>query len=147
MEVKRWRLKGKKIVFTNGVFDLLHQGHLSSLNEAASLGDMLIVAVNSDSSVKKLKGDSRPVLNETTRANILAALTVTDAVIIFSEDTPLSLIQNLLPDVLVKGGDYKIEDIAGAKEVIENGGEVVLANIIEGVSTTKIISTLNTGQG
>ena len=143
MEVNRWKLTGKKIVFTNGVFDLLHAGHLSSLNEAAGYGDVLIVAVNSDSSVKKLKGDSRPVMDERTRASLLASLAATDAVIIFSDDTPADTIRAILPDVLVKGGDYKVGDIAGAKEVLANGGEVILAKIVDGISTTNIISKLN----
>lgn len=142
MEVKRWRLKGKKIAFTNGVFDILHEGHIASLSEAASYGDILIVAVNADASVKRLKGPSRPVNNEQSRALILASLVITDAVIIFEEDTPLHLIQTILPDVLVKGGDYTVEQIAGAKEVLANGGEVKLARIIEGISTTGIIEKM-----
>ena len=141
-QVERWKLLGKKVVFTNGVFDILHEGHLSSLNEAASHGDVLIVAVNGDTSVKRLKGDSRPVNNESSRALLLASLLVTDAIILFHEDTPLEIIKALLPDVMVKGGDYKIEEIAGAKEVLQNGGQVILANIVEGVSTTGIINKM-----
>jgi rfaE bifunctional protein nucleotidyltransferase chain/domain len=143
-EVQRWRLKNKKVVFTNGVFDILHEGHIASLSEAASYGDMLIVAVNSDSSVKKLKGPARPVNNEASRALLLASLVFTDAVIIFSDDTPLALIKALLPEVLVKGGDYTVDQIAGAREVIENGGTVKLAAIVPGVSTTNIISRMKT---
>lgn len=138
-EVHRWRLKDKKIVFTNGVFDILHPGHIASLSDAASLGDVLIVALNSDASVKKLKGPERPVNSEQSRALILASLAVTDAVVIFDEDTPRNLIARLLPDVLVKGGDYTIDQIAGASEVIANGGEVVISEIVEGFSTTSII--------
>jgi D-beta-D-heptose 7-phosphate kinase/D-beta-D-heptose 1-phosphate adenosyltransferase len=141
-EIKRWRLKNNKIVFTNGVFDILHEGHIASLCQAASYGNILIVAVNSDASVKRLKGDSRPVNNENARALLLASLLMTDAVVIFEEDTPLNLINAIMPDVLVKGGDYTIDQIAGAKEVIENGGEVILADIIEGVSTTAIIEKM-----
>ena len=141
-EVERMRLKNKKIAFTNGVFDLLHEGHIASLSQAATYGDVLIVGVNSDASVKRLKGDSRPVNNEQARALILASLVVVDAVIIFEEDTPLELIKTVMPDVLVKGGDYTIENIAGAKEVIANGGEVILADIIEGVSTTAMIEKM-----
>ncbi len=141
-EIKRWRLKNKKIVFTNGVFDMLHEGHIASLSEAASYGNILIVAVNADSSVKKLKGPSRPVNNENARALVLASLVMTDAVILFEEDTPLDLIVALMPDVLVKGGDYTVEQIAGAKEVIANGGEVKLAAMIEGISTTLIIEKM-----
>ena len=135
-------MKNKKIVFTNGVFDIIHKGHIASLNEAASYGDMLIVGVNADASVKRLKGDSRPVNEEDARALVLASLLQTDAVIIFSEDTPLELIKQLMPDVLVKGGDYTVEQIAGAKEVIAAGGEVKIAKIVEGISTTGIIAKM-----
>src|SRR5262245_28410971 len=111
-EIRRWKLKAKKIVFTNGVFDILHEGHIASLSEAAGYADMLIVAVNSDASVKRLKGPARPVNNEQSRALLLASLLMTDAVIIFEEDTPLELIKAVMPDVLVKGGDYTVEQIA-----------------------------------
>jgi rfaE bifunctional protein nucleotidyltransferase chain/domain len=141
-QVSRWRLKGKKIAFTNGVFDILHEGHIASLSEAAGYGDLLITAVNSDASVKRLKGPSRPVNNEQSRALLLASLVMTDAVIIFEEDTPLELIKAILPDVLIKGGDYTVEQIAGAKEVMANGGEVKLARILEGISTTGIIEKM-----
>lgn len=141
-QVTRWRLKNRKIVFTNGVFDILHEGHIASLSEAASYGDILITAVNADASVKRLKGPSRPVNNEQSRALLLAAMVMTDAIIIFEEDTPLELIKAILPDVLVKGGDYTIEQIAGAKEVIANGGEVILAKLVDGVSTTAIIEKM-----
>lgn len=141
-QVTRWKLKNKTIVFTNGVFDLLHKGHISSLHEAASNADILIVAVNSDNSVKKLKGPTRPINDEETRALLLAEMMITDAVIIFEDDTPLNLIKTLMPDVLVKGGDYTLEQIAGAKEVIENGGKVVLAQIVDGISTTKTIEKM-----
>jgi D-glycero-beta-D-manno-heptose 1-phosphate adenylyltransferase len=137
-----WRMQSKKIVFTNGVFDILHKGHIASLTEAASYGDILVVAVNADSSVQKLKGPSRPVNDENARASILASLLQTDAVIIFEEDTPLELIKLLLPNVLVKGGDYTIEQIAGAKEVIAAGGKVIIAAMVDGISTTKIIEDL-----
>lgn len=144
-EVRRWRIKDKKIVFTNGVFDILHEGHIASLSEAASHGNILIVGVNSDASVKRLKGPLRPVNNENARALLLASLVMVDAVILFEEDTPLNLIKAVMPDVLVKGGDYTVEQIAGAKEVIANGGEVILAQIVEGVSTTAIIEKMRTG--
>ena len=137
-----WKMLGKKIVFTNGVFDILHKGHIASLTESASYGDILIVAVNADESVTKLKGPTRPVNDENARALILASLLQTDAVILFDEDTPLELIKALMPDVLVKGGDYKIEQIAGAKEVITAGGKVIIANIVEGISTTNIIEKM-----
>ena len=143
LQVHRWKFLNKKIVFTNGVFDILHQGHIASLSEAAACGDILIVAVNSDASVKRLKGPQRPVNGQDARALILASLVVTDAVIIFDEDTPLHLISEILPDVLVKGSDYSIEQIAGAKEVLANGGEVKLIDLVEGVSTTAIIDRIN----
>ena len=138
----RWKLKSKSIVFTNGVFDLLHEGHIASLTQAASLGDILIVGINSDDSVKKLKGPSRPINNEYTRALLLSQMLIVDAVVIFNEDTPLELIKSIMPDILVKGGDYTIDQIAGAKEVIANGGKVVLADIIDGVSTSSIIEKM-----
>ena len=133
---------GKTVVFTNGVFDLLHEGHIASLSQAAEEGDFLIVAVNGDASVKRLKGETRPLNNENSRALLLASLLITDAVIIFHEDTPLELIKQLLPDVLVKGGDYTVEQIAGAKEVIANGGRVVINPILEGFSTTGTIEKM-----
>lgn len=141
-QLKRWRLQNRKIVFTNGVFDILHEGHIASLSEAAAHGHVLIVGVNADASVKRLKGESRPVNNENSRALILASLVLTDAVIIFEEDTPLNLITAILPDVLVKGGDYTLEQIVGAKEVMANGGEVKIAAILEGFSTTSIIEKM-----
>ena len=138
----RWKLKSESIVFTNGVFDLLHEGHIASLTQAASLGDILIVGINSDDSVKKLKGPSRPINNEYTRTLLLSQMLIVDAVVIFNEDTPLELIKSIMPDILVKGGDYTIDKIAGAKEVIANGGKVVLADIIDGVSTSSIIEKM-----
>jgi rfaE bifunctional protein nucleotidyltransferase chain/domain len=141
-QLKRWRLQNKKIVFTNGVFDILHEGHIASLSNAAACGNILIVGVNADASVKRLKGESRPVNNENSRALLLASLVMTDAVIIFEEDTPYNLITSIMPDVLVKGGDYTIETIVGANEVIANGGEVIIAAILEGFSTTAIIERM-----
>jgi D-glycero-beta-D-manno-heptose 1-phosphate adenylyltransferase len=137
-----WRAAGKTIAFTNGCFDILHAGHIASLNEAATHADVLVVALNADTSVEALKGKNRPVNDEAARAVVLAALEVVDAVTLFSEPTPRNLIAALLPDVLVKGGDYKVEDIAGAKEVIENGGKVVINPIVEGFSTTSIIQKM-----
>ena len=137
--VAQWRVLNKKIAFTNGVFDILHKGHVFSLSQAAAEADYLIVGLNSDASVKRLKGENRPVNNAGTRALILGSLIMVDAVVIFEEDTPLELIKSITPDVLVKGGDYSIEQIAGAKEVIANGGRVVISPIIEGFSTTAII--------
>ncbi len=141
-QLKRWRLLNKKIVFTNGVFDILHEGHIASLSDAATNGNILIVGVNADASVKRLKGESRPVNNQNSRALVLAALLMTDAVIIFEDDTPFNLITAIMPDVLVKGGDYTIETIVGAKEVIANGGQVIIAPILEGFSTTSIIERM-----
>jgi len=135
-------LKNKKIVFTNGVFDILHEGHIASLSEAASFGDVLIVGLNADESVKRIKGESRPVNNENSRALLLASLLVTDAIILFTEDTPFNLINSILPDVLVKGGDYTVDQIAGAKEVLANGGEVKIVPLLEGFSTTGIIQRM-----
>ena len=133
---------GKKIAFTNGVFDIIHQGHIFSLSQAAKEADYLIVGLNADVSVKRLKGDSRPVNNERARALVLASLVMTDGIIIFEEDTPLNLITAIMPDVLVKGGDYTIDQVAGAREVIENGGTVIINPILEGFSTTSLIEKI-----
>jgi D-beta-D-heptose 7-phosphate kinase/D-beta-D-heptose 1-phosphate adenosyltransferase len=138
-QLKRWKLLGKKIVFTNGVFDILHQGHLSILNQAAVFADILIVGVNSDSSVKKLKGDTRPVNGEYSRTLLLASLLMVDAVIIFEEETPIDLIRIIKPNVLVKGGDYNVNNIVGANEVLGYGGEVKIVPTEEGFSTSLII--------
>jgi len=139
-QVAQWRVLDKKIAFTNGVFDILHQGHIFSLSQAAKEADYLIVGLNSDSSVKKLKGENRPINNQDSRAIILASLIIVDAVVVFEEETPLELIKLIMPDVLIKGGDYTINQIAGAKEVIANGGRVVTNPIMEGFSTTNIIN-------
>jgi rfaE bifunctional protein nucleotidyltransferase chain/domain len=144
-QVKRWRLLNKTIVFTNGVFDILHQGHIASLSEAALSGHILIVGINADASVKRLKGESRPVNNEASRTLLMASLLMVDAVIVFEEDTPLNLITAIMPDVLVKGGDYTPEQIAGAKEVIAHGGEIKIVPILEGFSTTAIIEKMKSG--
>ncbi|WP_218310115.1 bifunctional D-glycero-beta-D-manno-heptose-7-phosphate kinase/D-glycero-beta-D-manno-heptose 1-phosphate adenylyltransferase HldE [Alteromonas antoniana] len=136
------RERGEKVVMTNGCFDILHAGHVSYLEEAAALGDRLIVAVNTDASVTKLKGPGRPVNNVSRRMAVLAGLSSVDWVVPFSEDTPRRLISQLLPDVLVKGGDYKLEAIAGAKEVMDNGGEVKVLSFEDGVSTTGIIDKI-----
>ena len=138
-----WKKQGKKIVFTNGVFDLLHKGHVYSLSQAAKQGDILVVGLNSDNSVKRLKGESRPINDQDARALLLVSLFMIDAVVIFEEDTPLQLITSILPDVLVKGGDYTVDEIAGAKEVIANGGKVVINPILDGYSTTAIIAAIS----
>ncbi len=135
----QWRILGKTIAFTNGIFDILHKGHISSLSHAAKEADFLVVGLNSDMSTRKLKGPSRPINEENSRALVLASLIMVDAVVIFEEDTPLELITSFMPDVLIKGGDYKIDQVAGSKEVIANGGRVVINPIVEGYSTTSII--------
>ncbi|MDB5247611.1 MAG: RfaE bifunctional protein [Segetibacter sp.] len=140
--VTRWRFLGKTISFTNGCFDILHSGHIASLSEAAKEGDILIVGVNTDASTRRLKGDERPVNSESSRALLLASLAIIDAVTLFDEDTPFELIQAIMPDVIVKGGDYTFDQMIGAKEVIANGGRVVINPIVEGYSTTGIIEKL-----
>ena len=137
-----WRITGKKISFTNGCFDILHPGHLFSIGQAAKEADYLIVGLNSDDSVKRLKGPDRPINNTESRAMIIANLAMVDAVVVFEEDTPYELITELLPDVIVKGGDYTIETIVGAKEVIAGGGKVIINPIVEGFSTTNIIEKI-----
>ena len=141
-QVKRWKFFEKTIAFTNGCFDILHEGHIFSLSNAAAEADFLIVGVNSNESVRRLKGESRPVNDQASRALVLASLIMVDAVVIFEEDTPLALISALLPDVLVKGGDYTPEQIVGANEVTANGGRIVINPIIPGISTTAIIEKL-----
>ncbi len=141
-QIKWWKLINKKIAFTNGVFDILHEGHIKVLSQAASFADVLIVGVNSDASVKRLKGNSRPINNQQSRALILASLIMIDAVVIFEEDTPLNLIKKILPDVLIKGGDYTSDTIVGAREVISNGGIIEIIPLEEGFSTTGIIEKM-----
>ena len=142
-QVNRWKLLGKTISFTNGCFDILHPGHISSLSDAAREADFLIVGLNSDASAKRLKGAGRPVMNEQSRATMLAALFMVDAVVIFEEDTPFQLIDLIKPNVLVKGGDYTIEQVVGAKEVIAADGRVVINPILAGFSTTGLIGKIN----
>lgn len=134
--------KPGKMVFTNGCFDILHKGHIHYLAQAAGLGDFLVVGLNSDPSVKKLKGENRPVQDQETRALILASLKFVDFVVIFDEDTPDKLIKALLPDVLVKGGDYKPEDIVGYDTVTTHGGRVLCLDFVPGHSSSKIIEKL-----
>jgi D-glycero-beta-D-manno-heptose 1-phosphate adenylyltransferase len=141
--VRQWRVTSKNVVFTNGVFDILHRGHIYSLSQAAAEADFLVVGLNSDASTKRLKGDSRPVNDEQSRALVLASLLMVDMVVIFEEDTPLNLITSLQPDVLVKGGDYTLEQIVGAKEVMAAGGKVIINPIVEGFSTTGIIQKMS----
>jgi rfaE bifunctional protein nucleotidyltransferase chain/domain len=131
--------KEKKIVFTNGCFDIIHKGHVAYLVEAKKLGDLLVIGLNSDASVKRLKGPERPINNELDRQYVMSQLKPVDFVEIFTEDTPLNLISKIMPKILVKGGDWKIEQIVGGKEVVEAGGEVFSLNFVDGYSTTSII--------
>jgi len=137
-EISKLKQQNKKIVFTNGVFDILHKGHVAYLSEAKSLGDLLILGLNSDASVKRLKGPSRPVNNQDDRAFVLAGLESIQFITIFSEDTPHQLLSQIQPDVLVKGGDYKIEEVVGR----EFAGETVLIDFVKGYSTSKIIKKM-----
>ncbi len=136
------RREGKRVVFTNGCFDLLHPGHVRYLTEARALGDSLIVALNSDRSVRSLKGEGRPVLREDERAEVMAALEAVDFVTIFDEETPRELVAALLPDILVKGGDWPVDEIVGRDEVEGAGGRVLSLPFIEGSSTTNIIDRI-----
>lgn len=136
------RVRGNKIVFTNGCFDILHKGHFDLLAKAAGFGNLLIVGLNADASVRRLKGNERPVNKEEDRAIALASLLCVDMVVLFSEDTPLSLIEQLRPDVLVKGGDYTLDTIVGAKETLARGGSVEIIPFWEGYSTTGLLRTI-----
>jgi len=140
--VDRWKAQGLRVGFTNGCFDLLHPGHVSLLGEARSACDRLVVGLNSDDSVRRLKGNDRPVQNETARAMVLASLGTVDLVVLFSEDTPLQLIETLKPDVLVKGSDYKVDEVVGADLVKSYGGEVKLAKIVPGHSSSEVIARM-----
>ncbi len=140
--VAGWRLKGQKLTFTNGCFDVLHRGHISLIMQAAEAGQRLVIGLNSDASVRKLKGDNRPIHQEADRALLLAAMTYVDAVVIFEEDTPLNLITQLQPDILVKGGDYTKETIVGADFIIKNGGQVLIVPTEKGYSSTDSINRI-----
>jgi D-beta-D-heptose 7-phosphate kinase/D-beta-D-heptose 1-phosphate adenosyltransferase len=143
--VAAWRSKCQSVVFTNGCFDLLHIGHITLLDGARRQGDRLVVAINSDASVRELKGPERPMVCERERAYVLAALAVVDAVVIFDEPDPLRLIEALRPDVIVKGADYTQETVVGAKEVRSWGGRVEIIPIVDGFSTTKLIAKATAG--
>ena len=137
-----WNLKNKKIVFTNGCFDILHRGHVEYLAQAANHGDVLVIGLNTDNSVKRIKGEKRPVQDEKARAILMASLSFVSAVVLFDEEIQYDLIKKVQPDVLVKGSDYNVEDIVGYDIVTAKGGEVVTIDFIEGYSTTSIIDKL-----
>lgn len=141
-KIKAWKEQGFMLVFTNGCFDILHLGHVDYLEKAKDTGDKLIVGLNTDASVRLLKGPDRPINDEMSRARLLAALSFVDLVILFDEATPLELIRAVEPDILIKGNDYEIKNIVGAKFVMENGGKVITLDLIEGVSTTRIINKI-----
>jgi D-glycero-beta-D-manno-heptose 1-phosphate adenylyltransferase len=141
-KVRAWQASGKKVVFSNGCFDILHAGHVEYLDAARKLGDVLLIGLNSDASVRRLKGPSRPICCETDRAAVLSALQVVDALTLFDEDTPEELIGALLPDILVKGADWAVENIAGARAVLAHGGEVLTIPLLEGRSTSSIIEKI-----
>lgn len=141
--LQKHKEEGKKIVFTNGCFDILHLGHIEYLAKAADFGDILVVGLNTDKSVKIIKGNERPINNQNARASVLASLFFVDYVVLFDEYTPENLIKIIKPNILVKGKDYKIEEIAGADDVINNGGEVHTIELTEGFSTTNIINKMN----
>jgi rfaE bifunctional protein nucleotidyltransferase chain/domain len=136
--LNQWRFKQRKIVFTNGCFDILHLGHVDYLTKAADMGDVLIIGLNADRSVSAIKGENRPINNETSRANVLASLSFVNALVLFDEATPYQLIKFIEPDVLVKGADYKIEEIVGYDIVKENGGEIKTIELLAGYSTSGI---------
>ena len=140
--VEGWKSDGDKVVFTNGCFDLIHLGHIDYLEKARQLGQKLVVGLNTDSSVSRIKGQGRPVTDENNRARVLAALSFIDLVVLFDEDTPYELIRELTPDILVKGNDYLAENIVGSDIVIENGGEVKTIELVKGYSTTSIINKI-----
>ncbi len=142
---KRFKKNGKKIVFTNGCFDLIHKGHIYLIKEAEKLGDILIIGLNSDLSVKKIKGEKRPILKEEDRSFIINNIKGVDYVVLFDEETPEKLIMEIEPDVLVKGGDYKEEEIVGAEFVKKRGGVVVVIPYLEGFSTSEIIKRVKDG--
>ena len=141
-QVKKWRKESKSLVFTNGCFDLLHAGHVKYLQKAALLGDILILGLNSDSSVKKIKGSSRPIISQEDRALLLSALEIVDCIVVFEDETPLSLIEIVKPDILVKGGDYSAVDIVGYKTVTSSGGHVEVIDFVEGYSTSGILKSI-----
>ena len=141
-QIQAWQKEGLKVVFSNGCFDIVHLGHIDYLEKASQMGDKLVIGLNSDSSVKELKGEGRPINAEYARSRMLAALGFVDGVTIFGEETPKQLIAYLVPDVLVKGSDYEVKDIVGADTVIAHGGEVKTIDLVEGFSTTQLIEKI-----
>ena len=140
--IRSWRKESRKLVFTNGCFDILHSGHVRYLQTAAGFGDILVLGLNSDSSVRKLKGPRRPIMTQADRAYLLSAIEAIDCIVIFDEETPARLIQIVSPDVLVKGGDYLSEDVVGCDTVKENGGCVKIVPFVDGKSTSEIIKSI-----
>ena len=145
-EVNCWRADNDNIVFTNGCFDLVHRGHIEVLANTADLGDRLIVGLNSDSSIKKIKGSNRPIIDQKSRAILLASLAFVDAVILFYEETPLDLITAVVPDILAKGGDYDTNSIVGHEIIKKNGGKIILIPFLEGFSSTTIIDKIKSSE-
>lgn len=141
IQVKKWKNEGYNVVFTNGCFDIVHLGHIDYLEKAQALGDKLVLGINTDASVNKLK-PNRPIISQESRFRLMAALEFVDLVVPFGDDTPLELINELLPGVLVKGNDYKIEDIVGGEEVLANGGKVLTIDLVDGYSTSSIIDRI-----
>jgi len=141
-EINNWKKQNKKIVFTNGCFDLIHLGHVELLARSSDLGDKLIVAINSDESIIKIKGINRPIIEEESRAKQIAALDFVDAVILFNQDNPIEIISLVIPDIITKGGDYKISDVVGHEIVRENNSSVVIIPLTQGYSTTSILDRI-----
>ncbi|MDI9867114.1 D-glycero-beta-D-manno-heptose 1-phosphate adenylyltransferase [Flectobacillus sp. DC10W] len=141
-QVEKWQSEGKKIVFTNGCFDIVHLGHIDYLEKARNLGDKLVLGLNTDASVNRLKGPTRPVVNEYARSRMMAAFEFVDTVILFDEPTPLQVIEQVKPDILVKGDDYTVETIVGSDFVLEKGGEVKTISLVEGYSTSSLIQKI-----
>ena len=141
-KIEKWRSENKKVVFTNGCFDLIHLGHIEILARSSDFGDKLIIGVNSDLSIKKLKGENRPIIEESSRIKQLSALEFVDAVVLFDEDTPLKLIETIKPDVITKGGDYTAKNVVGNEVVSQKNGEVVIIPLTQGYSTTSILNKI-----
>ena len=140
--ISRWKSEGQAIAFTNGCFDILHMGHVDYLEKARQLGNKLVVGMNTDASVQRIKGDSRPIVPEASRSRVIAALEFVDLVVLFDENTPKSLIESIKPDILIKGDDYTVENIVGADFVLKNGGKVQTIPLVKGFSTTNIVEKI-----